>query len=188
MALFSHHRVIEEESNSSFKSLFEQYAPRIYSFGFSYLKSVEDTEELVQDVFFRLWRQQQHLDESQNIKAYIFKIAVNLIYDQLRKRKLDKLVSELNSMGYSDEDDTTWNTLRCNELQDQIDALIMQLPEQRRLIFTMSRIEGMSYDEIANKLGLSVRTVENQIYRALSFLKKHIDSKYMLYLIFYYFS
>lgn len=140
-----------------------------------------------QDVFFKLWRQQDRLDESQNIKAYIFKIAVNLIYDQLRKRKLDKLVSEPDSMGASDLDDTTWNTLRFNELQTQIDTLIAQLPEQRKLIFTMSRIEGLSHDEIAQKLGLSVRTVENQIYRALAFLKQHIDSKYLLYFIFYYF-
>ncbi|MNT99656.1 RNA polymerase sigma factor [compost metagenome] len=61
------------------------------------------------------------------------------------------------------------------------------MPDQRRLVFTMSRVEGLSYEEIAKKLNISVRTVENQIYRAMAFLKLHIDSKYILYLVLYYF-
>ncbi|MOA00139.1 RNA polymerase sigma factor [compost metagenome] len=61
------------------------------------------------------------------------------------------------------------------------------MPEQRRLVFTLSRVDGLSYDEIAQQLNISKRTVENQVYRAMTFLKEHIDSKYMLYLVFYYF-
>lgn len=187
MKLFSNNSIIEDGNSPAFKTLFEQYAPRIYNFGFSYLKSVEDTEELVQDVFFKLWQHQKQLDEDRNVKAYIFKIAINLIYDQLRKRKLDKLAQELNAMTATELDNSTWNTLQYNELQQQIDTLIAQLPDQRKIIFTMSRVEGLTHEEIAQKLSLSTRTVENQVYRALSFLKQHIDSKYILYLVFYYF-
>ncbi len=153
----------------------------------SYLKSVHDTEELVQDVFIKLWNQFEYIDESRNVKAFIYKIAVNIIYDQLRKRKLEKLCAEWSSYKLSEQDDTTWNNLMFNELQEQIDQLIGQMPDQRRLVFTMSRVEGLSYEEIAKKLNISVRTVENQVYRAMAFLKLHIDSKYILYLLLYYF-
>lgn len=171
----------------AFKELFNLYAPKIYNFGMSYLKTVHDSEELVQDVFVKLWNQYEFLDESRNIKSYIFKIAVNLIYDQLRKRKLDKLSVELTTFGADGLDETTWNTLTFKELQSQIDSLIAQMPDQRRLVFTMSRIEGLSYEEIAKKLNISIRTVENQVYRSLTFLKLHINSRYLLYLVFYYF-
>ncbi|MNL41625.1 ECF RNA polymerase sigma factor SigW [compost metagenome] len=152
----------------------------------SYLKSVHDSEELVQDVFLKVWNQYESLDESRNIKAYIFKIAVNLIYDQLRKRKLDKLAAEISALQAVELEDTTWNTLSFNELQSQIDTLISQMPDQRRLVFTLSRVEGMSYEEISKKLNISIRTVENHIYRSLAFLKLHIHTKYLLYFIFYY--
>ncbi|MNJ98288.1 ECF RNA polymerase sigma factor SigW [compost metagenome] len=177
----------EKNGSEVFKALFELYGPKIYSFGMSYLKSVHDTEELVQDVFMKLWNQCAYIDESKNVKAFIYKIAVNMIYDQLRKRKLEKLSTELAAYKLNEQDDTTWNSLVFNELQEQIDQLIGQMPDQRRLVFTMSRVEGLSYEEIAGKLNISVRTVENQIYRAMAFLKLHIDSKYILYLVLYYF-
>lgn len=175
-----------ERKDIAFKEQFKLYAPKIYHFGMSYLKSVHDSEELVQDVFMKVWNQYESLDESRNIKAYIFKIAVNLIYDQLRKRKLDKLAAELTALNAVELEDTTWNTLSFNELQSQIDMLISQMPDQRRLVFTLSRVEGLSYEEIAKKLNISIRTVENQVYRALAFLKLHIHTKYLLYFIFYY--
>lgn len=177
----------DQESKVAFKALFDLYAPKIYSFGNSYLKSAHDAEELVQEVFIRIWNQRESLDDSKNIKAYIFKTAVNLIYDQLRKRKLERLYTELSMFQQTEEDNSTSDYVMLNDLQNQINTLIAQMPEQRRLVFTLSRVEGLSYDEIAQQLNISKRTVENQIYRAMTFLKEHIDSKYMLYLVFYYF-
>ncbi|UKJ07779.1 RNA polymerase sigma factor [Solitalea lacus] len=177
-----------KQNKVAFKALFDLYAPKIYKFGYSYLKSTYDAEELVQEVFIRLWNQKASLDESKNIKAYVFKTAVNLIYDHLRKRKLEKLHTELALFQQSEEDDSTWNNLALIDLQNQLNGLVAQMPEQRRQVFTMSRFDGLSYDEIAQQLNISKRTVENQIYRAMTFLKEHIDSKYMLYLAFFYFS
>ncbi|AFD05254.1 RNA polymerase sigma-70 factor [Solitalea canadensis] len=177
----------QDKSRTVFKELFDFYAPKIYSFGNSYLKSNHDAEELVQEVFIRMWNQRDVLDDTKNIKAYIFKTAVNLIYDQLRKRKLEKLHTELSLFQHSEEDHSTLDYLSLGDLQNQINGLIAKMPEQRRLIFTLSRVDGLSYDEIAQQLNISKRTVENQVYRAMSFLKEHIDSKYMLYLVFFYF-
>ncbi|POY35101.1 RNA polymerase subunit sigma-70 [Solitalea longa] len=171
-----------------FKELFDLYASRIYKFGNSYLKSSLDAEELVQDVFVRVWNKRQELDLSKNIQSYIFKIAVNLIYDQLRKRKLEKMHAELSVFQQTEEDDSTWNKLALNDLQSQLNTLVAQMPEQRRQVFTMSRFDGLSYDEIAQQLNISKRTVENQVYRAMAFLKEHIDSRYILYIAFFYFS
>ena len=81
------HRIKYGEKDA-YQELFERYAPKIFNFSLSYLKNNADAEELVQDVFLKIWEKREILDGAQNIKAYIFKIAVNTIYDFIRRKNI----------------------------------------------------------------------------------------------------
>ena len=79
---------------SAFRELFNLYGPRIYRFALAYLKNKPDAEELMQDVFLKIWEKRDHLDPAKNVKAYIFKIAVNCIYDNIRKKNIEKAFND----------------------------------------------------------------------------------------------
>lgn len=177
--------LLREGSKDAFRILYDRYGLKIYRFALSYLKSEYDAEELVQDVFLKLWVKRDSLDISGNIRAYLYKVAVNSIYDSIRRKNLELAFQEFVN-GHTDEDDSTWDEVVYNDLAAQLDQLMAQMPEQRRKIFKMSKEKGLSNDEIAESLGLSKRTVENQIYRATAFLKDKLNRNSALSLLFFY--
>ncbi len=177
--------LLREGSKDAFRILYDRYGIRIHRFALGYLKSEHDAEELVQDVFLKLWTKRNSLDLSGNIRAYLYKVAVNSIYDFIRRKNLEQAFQEFAG-GKTDVDDSTWAEVVYNDLAAQLDQLIAQMPEQRSKIFKMSKENGLSNDEIAEKLGLSKRTVENQIYRATAFLKNNLKQNSGMTLLFIY--
>jgi len=177
---------IKAGEKSAYRELFERYAPRIYRFSMSYLKSEADAEELVQDVFLKIWEKREKLDATQNIKAFIFKIAVNSIYDFIRRKDIKHAFQDFTRAQEKTQSDSTWHAVVWEEMLASLDELVRQMPEQRRKIFQMSREKGLSNDEIAKDLKLSKRTVENQLYRAIAFLKKHYNTGSLFALLFFY--
>jgi RNA polymerase sigma-70 factor (family 1) len=168
----------------AFEELFERYCPRIYQFSYSYLKNREDAEELVQDVFLKIWEKREMLDTSKNIKSFIFKIAVNSIYDFIRHRNIETAYKEFAAANFEQSTDNTWHQVIFDEMFENLDRLVKQMPPERQKIFKLSREEGLSSEEIARKLDLSKRTVENQLYRAIAFLKAHYSLDTLFTLLF----
>ena len=150
--------------------MFDAIGPKIHAFALSYLKNNADAEELLQDVFLKLWEVRASLDISKNIKSLLFKICINLIYDFIRRKNIEKAYLDYsgNNQSYSDN---TWNEVIYNDMLSNLNQLVAGMPEQRQRIFRLSKEEGLSNDEIAERLNLSRRTIENQLYRAVSFLK-----------------
>ncbi len=179
------HQIANEDKNA-YQILFEKYAPRIYSFSLNYLKNKSDAEELVQDVFLKIWEKRHILDASQNIKAFIFKIAVNTIYDFIRRKNIEYAFEDYARLNYTKDSNYTWHEVIFEEMRQNLDKLVAKLPEQQQKIFKLSKLEGFTNDEIANKLDLSKRTVENHLYRAISFLKEHFAYQSILALLFFY--
>lgn len=175
---------IKRGSKEAFKFLFERYGLRIHRFALGYLKSDHDAEELVQEVFLKLWDKRESLDGSQNVRGFIFKIAVNAIYDSIRRKNIHQAFQEFASQNPVNSDET-WHEVVYNDMLAQVNRLISQMPEQRQKVFKMSRENGLSNDEISEKLGLSKRTVENQLYRATAFLKKNLPLDSALMLLFF---
>jgi RNA polymerase sigma-70 factor (ECF subfamily) len=178
--------LIKKGIKTAYEELFERYAPRIYQFSLSYLKNELDAEGLVQDVFLKIWERREKLDSTKNIKSFIFKIAVNSIYDLIRSRNIEHAFQDFIQAQENSNTDSTWHTVILEEMLMNLDKLVKQMPEQRRKIFQMSREKDLSNDEIANELNLSKRTVENQLYRAIVFLKKHFNTDSLLALLFFY--
>lgn len=166
---------IKEGSKETFRLLFDQFGPKIYAFALSYLKNESDAEELLQEVFLKLWEVRSTLDSSKNLKSFLFKICINLIYDSIRRKNIEQVYIDYSGRNNPLSGDSTWHEVIYNDMYDQLQQLIAAMPEQRRLIFRLSKEEGLSNEEIAVRLNLSRRTVENQLYRAISFLKDKID-------------
>jgi RNA polymerase sigma-70 factor (ECF subfamily) len=170
----------------AYQELFKRYAPKIYHFSLSYLNNETDAEELVQDVFLKVWKNREILDASQNIKAYIFKIAINTIYDFIRHKNIENAFNNFAKENYETSSNNTWDTIILKEMQTILKKLVSQMPEQRRKIFQLSKHVGLTNEEIAHKLGLSKRTVENQLYRAVAFLKEQLKNESAIALLFFY--
>ena len=179
-------RKISVGQKPAYQELFERYAQRIYNFSFAYLKNKGDAEELVQDVFLKIWEKREMLDHSKNIKSFIFKIAVNTIYDFMRRKNIENAFNDFSKANFNSETENTWHTVIFEDMQQNLQSLILQLPEQQQKIFKLSKTEGLSNDEIAASLSLSKRTVENHLYRAISFLKEHFRDESLIALFFFY--
>ncbi|MCK5729521.1 MAG: RNA polymerase sigma-70 factor [Draconibacterium sp.] len=177
---------IKYGEKDAYQELFKKYAPKIYHFSLSYLKNESDAEELVQDVFLKVWEKREILDVSQNVKAYIFKIAISTIYDFIRRKNIESAFNDFAQVNFSKSSNDTWDTVIFEEMQTTLNDLVTQMPEQRRKIFRLSKIKGLTNNEIALKLDLSKRTVENQIYRAIVFLKEHLRNESIFALLFFY--
>jgi RNA polymerase sigma-70 factor (ECF subfamily) len=179
-------RKINAGEKNAYQELFERYAPRIYQFSLSYLKNKSDAEELVQDVFLKIWEKRDMLDESKNIKSFIFKVAVNTIYDFIRHKNIENAFNDFTRANFETNSDNTWHTVIYDEMQENLQKLVAQLPGQQQKIFQLSKEEGLTSEEIAAKLNLSKRTVENHLFRAVSFLKEHFKRDSFISALFFY--
>jgi len=178
-------RLLTEGSKEAFRLLYVRYGVKIRRFARLYLKCEQDSEELVQDVFLKLWDKREILDTSGNLRAFIYKIAVNSIYDFIRRKNMQEAFLDYSKSGMQ-MSDQTWDDIVFNDMLFHLTQLIEKMPDQRRKIFVMSREEGLSNDEIAEALSLSKRTVENQLYRAASFLKKNMSLNSVSAMLFFY--
>lgn len=171
---------------AAYQELFERYAPRIYQFSLSYLKNKSDAEELIQDVFLKIWEKREMLDHNKSIKSLIFKISVNTIYDFIRRKNIESAFNDFAKLNFEPGTNETWHSVILEDLKQNLQTLILQLPEQQRKIFEMSKNEGLNSDEIALRMNLSKRTVENHLYRAVSFLKQYFRNESMIAFLFFY--
>jgi RNA polymerase sigma-70 factor (ECF subfamily) len=144
----------------------------------------EDEESIMQDVYLKLWATRKFIQPDKNFETYLFAIARNLVIDIMRKRLhkqkyLENLCRQLNESQKNSLDTST--IVEYSELEKQIIDLINQLPEKRREIFKLNRLEGLTYKEIAEKLNISENTVDSQMRKALAYF--HIEMKHYLGLI-----
>jgi RNA polymerase sigma-70 factor (ECF subfamily) len=166
----------------AFNTLFRKYSSRLFRFAIGYLKSDDEAEELVQEVFTKVWEKRKDLKEELSFKFYLFTIAFNLIRKHFRKRA--SLSNYLNSGLISDLDIQTSQKITCDSLFQFISRLVNLLPQRRKEIFIKSRFEGLTIKEISEDLNISHKTVENQLTDALKFIRTNIRSEYIPFILF----
>lgn len=179
-------RQLKEGSKEAFRLLFDTYGPKIHAFALSFLKNEQEAEELLQDVFLKLWEIRASLDTSKNIKSFLFKICVNQIYDFIRHKNIEQAYRDYSLHNQQSSGDSTWQNVIYNDMLNSLEKFVSAMPEQRQRIFRLSKEEGLSNDEIAAQLNLSRRTVENQLYRAISFLKQRFGAGSLPALLFFF--
>ena len=168
---------IRNDNLEAFELLYNRYKRKLYCFSLKYLENSSDAEELVQVVFISLWEHRKNIDDTKLIKNYIYKSAVNYIYNFLKKKSIRKRYLEFEWQKPEGSVNQTYDNLFYLDLEKRLDIIIGSLPPQQQKIFYLSRFIGLSHENIARKLGLSVRTVENQIYRVAKILKRHLKSE-----------
>lgn len=166
-----------ETKTRQFKKFFDKNYPKVKTFAWQLLKSEEDAEDVAQDVFVKLWEKPELWLERDKLDSYLYTLVRNHIYNLLKHKTVEQnyLEREAQKMEWAELSiPTPDDVLNVKELNLLLQMAFERMPEQRRLIFRMSREEGLTAAEIAEKLNLSVRTVQNQTHRALQDLKKII--------------
>lgn len=159
---------IRHGDKGAFEALFEAYAPGLCAYLARYIHSRDEAEDVVQEIFFRLWRQREEIQIAGSISSYLFLAAKHRALDHIRHEKVvDRFTARHAAWS---EDSLGSNEAVLLTLLEVNDA-IAQLPARRKLIFNLSREQGMTHGEIAGSLGLSIKTVETQIGLALKALR-----------------
>jgi RNA polymerase sigma-70 factor, ECF subfamily len=172
---------IREGNTVVFKSLFESYYKKLCYFAWRMLDDQSEAEDLVQDVFVRIWQNRQQLNISRSLSAYLYHSVKNACLNQIKHRKV-KLEYAQYFTGATEEysENTVTET---GELKILIEIHIRNLPPERQKIFVMSRKQGLKHKEIADELGISVKTVENQIAKALKYFREVLQDYLPWYLV-----
>lgn len=161
-------RMARQDDQRAFRLLFEHFYPELMRFVFFYLKSRESAEELLQDVFLKIWQMRAMLLTILNFRAYLFTTTRNHCLNYLQKHKTVFLpFDDLPLMDTAGNDDNPQQVLEFEETQQRATAAVESLPTQCRLIFQLVKEQGFSYKEVADLLSISPRTVETQIGIAL---------------------
>jgi len=168
-------RQLVQGNEKAFQKLFEKYKDDIFTYSKSLLQSDAAAEEIVQEVFLRLWKNSDGLDPKLSLRSYIFTIAKNLSFDFLRKAANNRKLQEEIFYLTNEAQDILQEALLNTDYEILKKKAIDLLPPKRRKIFEMSRNEGMSYKEISTELGISVSTVKTQMSKALFTLKKYLQ-------------
>lgn len=160
-----------------FDLVFKAHYSLVKKFALMLLKSGQDADDIAQEVFTRLWAKPQIWQDNPGIDKYIYAMTKHAIFDFLKHKRIERSYQqaqmEENLFKDLSPSDDTLDAIYYKEIRLALQMAVEQFPERRRLIFEMSRLHGMSNLEIAEKLDISVRTVERQIYLSLLELKKN---------------
>lgn len=168
-------QLVAEGDELAFTQLFNSYWNTVYAQALAYLKSVSLAQDIVQEVFLKIWNKRTALPGIERIDSYIFIMARNEIISQLRKKLPMGAESELP--GQAPELVMQPDKQLAFRQQHQLLAKAVELlPPQRKLVFTLNRYEGMSYEEIAQQLGISRETVKGHMVKALAFVRTYLVS------------
>jgi len=169
----------------SFDKIFRKYNRKVYAFSLRSLKSREDAECVVQDVFVSLWTDRHKLKEVKDLDAWIFTICFNTIHKHFRKLMREKKHLQEFAAYSPDEGITKGTEAEYNDLLEKAEEIIGRLPERQKTIFLLSKKEGLSNEEISMQLNIAKKTVENYLTSAKSFIRKALADEGILSLFFY---
>lgn len=171
---------------AAFDYFFESYSKELHHLSLKILKSKQDADEVVQEVFLKIWEKRDQINPLKSFRSYLFTIALNNIRGRFLKRAKEnrfmvELYDELVSVGSEEPEDKNFS-----HYLSILDELIQKLPERRKEIFLMHKKEGLTIPEVAGYLDLSTKTVENQLTAALKALREAFNERNIrgLYLFF----
>ncbi|MGX5819360.1 RNA polymerase sigma-70 factor [Chitinophaga lutea] len=172
------------EPEALFRKLFHDYFERLHRYAFTILKDNAEASDVVQTVFVRLWEKRRALAGEEGAGSYLYRATHNECLNRLRQAGIrDKYrVERVHAGNGGGHDETAMKTL-AGELRERLHEALAALPPQCRLIFMKSREEGKRYAEIAVELGISIKTVEAQMGKALRILREKLSDYLVIFLI-----
>jgi RNA polymerase sigma-70 factor (family 1) len=166
-------RSFRQGDHQAFRKLYDLYYPKLYQHVTNIVKSAPISEDIVHDTFVVLWEKRKDINESLSLQSYLFTIARNKLFQLIKKASkeseiTDKIIDAAIHCKMTDED------YLVKETENEINNAIDRLPPKRRQIFKLHSEQGLTYDEIANQLGLSRGTINTQMMRSLKSVKDYL--------------
>lgn len=180
---------ITESDQEAFNQLFSQYRDRLFYYLQKITKSNEIAEEIVLDVFLKIWTGRAILPEIDNFEAFLFRVARNKALDFLRKVKKSRLrqLELWDHLQATADTETADQNMLLEETNASIQDAIAKLSPKRKKVFLLSRENGLTYEQIGKKLNLSTHTVRNHLAASLKFIRAHINTEISWLVIFLFF-
>ncbi|MDB5133310.1 MAG: polymerase sigma-70 factor [Mucilaginibacter sp.] len=175
--------LLKQERLVAFREIYKRYWKNLYGAAYKRLKSKELAEEIVQELFTNLWVKKQTLQIKTALAGYLFTSVSHYIIDHYRKELVKAKYTEAFKITYQETDHSTEETILLRDLTDTIESEINQLPDKCRSVYELSRKEYKSNKEIALYLGISEKTVENHLTKALKKLRMGLTHYMMLALL-----
>jgi len=174
---------VREGKAKAFDELYDAYGHKLYVFVLSILKSREDAEEVVQNTYLKIWEKRKIIDSDHSFKSFLFTVGYNLTVDLLRERLKERKYRE-NILNKATSNYNIEEAIEFGDLLEHVQEIIKELPPRKNEIYQLSRINHLSYGEIADKLNISVKTVENGINYSMNFIKKRLGKDSLIILLF----
>jgi RNA polymerase sigma-70 factor (family 1) len=166
---------IAKGDQGAFRELFDLYKERFFTFAYGLTHSKVDAEEIVQDIFLKLWEARASLTSIEYPQSYMFTMVRNRTLDLLAKIGRDQTLIKQVWSNIRQSEELTEQILQAKESQKLIQDAVAGLPERKQRIFELSRQQGLNHDEIADLLGLSKQTVKNNLSEALKQIKTYLE-------------
>lgn len=166
---------LRDGDSSAFEILMESYKRPLANRVLRLLKSKEDTEEVLQELFVRVWMNREKLDPQLSFKAYIFRIAENLVLDMLRQATRDRRFAAMYKSMQSDVYNPIEDQLHEQENRVLLHQILSHIPEQPRRVYMLCKLEGKSYEEVGKMLSISTATVNSHMTKANRFLREYLN-------------
>ncbi|MES1250159.1 MAG: sigma-70 family RNA polymerase sigma factor, partial [Chitinophaga rupis] len=177
-------------SREAYTALYSHYYPGVHRFVSFVTKSPEDTEEIIQDIFLKVWLKREVLIGIRSFENYLFRMAKNRIFDMARQSGNRYKLAKLMGQHLQETEDSTYNALVFQEYHDIAQTAISILPARKKQIFLMNTCEEMTAREIAEELGTTRTAVKKQLYEAIHLVKDHLrrHAQWHVPLLFLYFT
>ena len=179
-------RRLKREDKSAVDDLFSYYYPRLYHFSKSILKIENEIDDILQEVFVKIWLNRQKINNAETFNAYIFTITKNEVLNLIRNKLKDQAFRDELFIHSVAEEYQQQSRLEFEEIKAAIDQIVVNLPEKRRQVFVLSRTEGLSNKEITQQLNISEKTVEDHITHAIKQLKHSMKEMGIISLLYCY--
>lgn len=173
------------DDEKMFEFLFKAYYPRLTAFAKKFIVDKVEVDDIIQDVFLKVWEKRKEVDED-TFQSYLFTLVRNACINHVKHKKIAhnyRIDIEINTKAeglyYADFFSDPLHQTIFNEVQNEIEKVIQNLPKQTQNVFRLSRFEGLKNAEIADKLKISIRTVEKHNTKALQKLKTHLTAHYV---------
>lgn len=157
-----------------FVDVFQQHEHRLYTLALTLVKSEQHVKDIIQEVFLKLWEHRHHLQDIENVGAWLYRVMENKVIDFLRKAAADNRLKDAiwNNISQARNDTAEW--LDVKEYNRIIQQAIDHLPTQRRRIYCLHKKEGLDHAQIAEELSISRHTVKNQLSAAIQSIRSFV--------------
>jgi RNA polymerase sigma-70 factor (family 1) len=163
--------LLKEGSEKVFEKVFKDHFKSLHAYAYTFLRDDELAEEVVQNVFCRIWEKREQLKTDGSLKAYLYRAVHNESLNYLKHQKVKANFEVYYTGQMEQQEGQSAEKVMTTELERHIREAINELPQQCRTIFQLSRFEQLKYQQIADQMGLSVKTIENQMGKALKLMR-----------------